>query len=443
MKVTAYIRTKTAAKNNLTDKVRVFFRVRDTNCDIKAASELKINPNHWSQELQGFKPRVSLVSEARRRQFNRQVREISDLIAESYRKGVTGDWLQRLIDEYHHPRIYDSSGMPVDTRLIEIIRDYVKKRGLVKRSVYKYNGIIYKIQRFERYQKEVMHRRAFSLKVDTMTEHDLYDFREFCMTEYLLVSQYTSLYKGLDGQHRPSEPLSENGVFDILHCISSVMKWCDRNGIPTQKPFQRFEMKQPVYGTPWYLTLEERDRIYNLDLTDKPKTLQKHRDIFMFQCLIGCRMGDIPRMTKDNIVNGAIEYIPHKTKDGNPRTVRVPLNDKAKAILERYSRRKRSLLPHFVDSKYNDSIRELCTLASITRMVSVIDVKTNEEVKRPVNEIASSHLARRTFIGNLYKKVKDPDLIGSMSGHVEGSRAFARYRAIDDEMKIELVNLIN
>ena len=43
----------------------------------------------------------------------------------------------------------------------------------------------------------------------------------------------------------------------------------------------------------------------------------------------------------------------------------------------------------------------------------------------------------------LDKKVKDPDLIGSMSGHVEGSRAFARYRAIDDEMKIELVNLIN
>lgn len=163
----------------------------------------------------------------------------------------------------------------------------------------------------------------------------------------------------------------------------------------------------------------------------------------MFQCLIGCRMGDIPRLTKANIVNGAIEYIPHKTKDENPMTVRVPLNDKAKAILERYSRRKRSLLPHFVDSKYNDSIRELCTLAGITRMVSVIDVKTNEEVKRPVNEIASSHLARRTFIGNLYKKVKDPDLIGSMSGHVEGSRAFARYRAIDDEMKIELVNLIN
>ena len=243
--------------------------------------------------------------------------------------------------------------------------------------------------------------------------------------------------------HIPSEPLSDNGVYDILHNISSVMKWCDRNGIPTKRPFSRFEMRQPVYGTPWFLTLEERNLIYALDLTEKPKRLKVHRDIFMFQCLIGCRMGDIPRLNRTNIVNGAIEYIPHKTKDGNPRTVRVPLNDKAKAILERYNHRKRSLLPHFVDSQYNDSIRGLCALAGIDRMVSVIDVKTNEEVKKPVNEIATSHLARRTFIGNLYKKVKDPDLIGSMSGHAEGSRAFARYRAIDDEMKVELVNLIN
>ena len=64
-------------------------------------------------------------------------------------------------------------------------------------------------------------------------------------------------------------------------------------------------------------------------------------------------------------------------------------------------------------------------------------------MKRPLNEIASSHMARRTFIGNMYKKVKDPDLIGSMSGHVEGSKAFARYRTIDDDMKRELVDMIN
>jgi len=50
--------------------------------------------------------------------------------------------------------------------------------------------------------------------------------------------------------------------------------------------------------------------------------------------------------------------------------------------------------------------------------------------------------SRRTFIGNLYRQVKDPSLIGSMTGHVEGSRAFARYRSIDDEIKADVVRLL-
>ena len=56
--------------------------------------------------------------------------------------------------------------------------------------------------------------------------------------------------------------------------------------------------------------------------------------------------------------------------------------------------------------------------------------------------LASSHLARRCFVGNLYKQVKDPNLVGALSGHKEGSRAFARYREIDEQMKQDLVNLL-
>lgn len=75
--------------------------------------------------------------------------------------------------------------------------------------------------------------------------------------------------------------------------------------------------------------------------------------------------------------------------------------------------------------------------------VRVLDPKTREDVARPLYEVATTHTARKTFIGNLYKQVKDPNLIASMSGHSEGSRAFARYRKIDDEMKKELVNLLD
>ena len=41
-------------------------------------------------------------------------------------------------------------------------------------------------------------------------------------------------------------------------------------------------------------------------------------------------------------------------------------------------------------------------------------------------------MARRTFCGNLYKRVKDPNIVASMSGHKEGSKAFARYRVTDE-----------
>lgn len=443
MKVTAFIRKKTDVKANLTDQATIFFRVRDEGCDIKAASELTINPNHWSQETQGYKSRVALVTEDKKREFNRQIRAISDLIAEKYYRGADGTWLKELLMEYHHPEIFKLGSQKIDTRVTVQIARYSEARHLTQKTCYRMNGIIHKVNRFEMYQRTVLHRKAYSLRVDTMTTEELYKFKKFCVNEYKLVEKYPAIYKGIQHWRMPQAKISENGIYDVLHNLRSVFKWCERNGIPTQRPFDRFEMTQPVYGTPWYLTLEERDRIYNLDLSDKPNQLQYHRDIFMFQCLVGCRMGDIPRMTRDNIVNGALEYIPHKTKEEHPRTVRVPLNDKAKAILERYKDRTGTLLPYFEDWMYNNSIRELCTMAGITRMVSVIDVKTREEVKRPMNEIASSHMGRRTFIGNLYKQVKDPDLIASMSGHVEGSKAFTRYRAIDDEMKIELVNLIN
>jgi len=149
-------------------------------------------------------------------------------------------------------------------------------------------------------------------------------------------------------------------------------------------------------------------------------------------------------MTKDSVINGAIEYIPRKTKEGNPITVRVPLNDKAKAILEKYKNYVGDkLLPFIAEQQYNYAIKEAFKLVGIDRTVTILDPLTNQEVKKPLHEVVSSHMARRTFIGNIYKKVKDPNLVGALSGHKEGSKAFARYRDIDEEIKKELVNLLD
>ena len=100
------------------------------------------------------------------------------------------------------------------------------------------------------------------------------------------------------------------------------------------------------------------------------------------------------------------------------------------------------LFPFVSPQKYNDDIKDIFRLCGVTRLVTVVNSVTGKEEQRPIDEVASSHMARRTFVGNLYKQLKDPNIIASMSGHAEGSKAFNRYREIDDDLKKEVVSLI-
>lgn len=196
-------------------------------------------------------------------------------------------------------------------------------------------------------------------------------------------------------------------------------------------------------GTPYYITIGERNKIADFDLSAHP-ALEAQRDIFVFQCLIGCRVGDLLKFTNANIVGSVLAYMSHKTLAKNGAVLKVPLHEKAVEILKKYYKEgdNAPILPFISAQKYNNAIKEIFTICGITRNVVVLNPKTREPQNVPINEVASSHLARRTFVGNLYKQVKDPNLIGKLSGHSEGSRAFSRYRDIDEEMKQELINLL-
>jgi hypothetical protein len=135
--------------------------------------------------------------------------------------------------------------------------------------------------------------------------------------------------------------------------------------------------------------------------------------------------------------------VPQKTKKCQAKIVRVPLHAKAAQILTRYHFQDSKLLPRMNIVKYNKGIKDLLKHCGINRMVTILDTHGYKTVQKPLYEVATSHTARKTFIGNLYKQVPDPNLIASMSGHVEGSRAFKRYRTIDDDMKRKLVDMIN
>lgn len=156
-------------------------------------------------------------------------------------------------------------------------------------------------------------------------------------------------------------------------------------------------------------------------------------------------MSDLEKLTKSNIVDGELNYVARKTREGRPLTIRVPLNSTAQKILDRYSDSGgESLFPKIYSRVgYNNSIKRIMRLAGVTRKVLVINPLTRESESHQICEVASSHIARRTFIGNIYKKFKDQGLVSELSGHSPGSRAFARYREIDLDMKREMVRAID
>lgn len=236
--------------------------------------------------------------------------------------------------------------------------------------------------------------------------------------------------------------LGRNTVCSELRYLRAFVNHANKMGWTNNYPFNKFKIESETYSDPVYITLAERDLL--LDAVIQEEYLSRVRDIFVFQCLIGCRVGDLLKLRKSNIVDGCIEYIAGKTKDDNPKIARIPLSEKAKTILSKYDLPGDMILPFISSQKYNDYIKDLFADESVklTRKVTVRDPKTGTGVQRPLNEIASSHMARRVFIGGLHGKGVKNEVIASMSGHSPESKSFARYYTIEKQNQIDAMKLI-
>jgi len=474
--VTAFIVVSDAVKNKDKKKANVRFRLTDGR-DFKSLhkSEISVINEQWDEKQQKIKARC-LIDENERVKFDKAVNERKALINEIYKekgKTLTSDLLNIEIDKILHPKKYDA---PIQS-FFEIFDEFLQKqKSELSKVRYNHYKVVFRcLKRFEMYTQKYSKQKSFKLELDTITPDTLQAFSDYLEKEHELFKEYLNLsekkrdtelsdkelelfdkhsdlfnkelYTELsDNKKRKQselQPRGQNTIKDILKKLRTFLLWCKKKAKKTTNdPFDDFKIGECKYGTPYYITIDERNQLYNLDLSLRPE-LERQRDIFVFQCLIGCRIGDLYNFTKANIINNEVHYIARKTKDDKPETVRVPLSTVAKEILNKYANYEgKELFPFISQQKYNDNIKKAFAVAGITRSVVIRDPLTSENVIRPINEVASSHLARRCFVGNMYKKVKDQNLVAALSGHVEGSRAFARYREIDEDMRKELVSMI-
>jgi integrase len=355
---------------------------------------------------------------------------------------ISSDWLKNCIDAFYQRGKYTPVEPEQKQTFFDAFDEFLVKHPLSDVRKKNFRVVIRVLRRYELYtRKTVEGEKNFTLSLDTFSADTLQSFSKFLKNEHEYYRTYPILYEAFPEYHE-QKPRGQNTINGIMTKIRTFFLWCAKNKKTENRPFDLFKIDECVYGTPFYININERNTLYNTDISHRP-TLETQRDIFVFQCLIGCRVSDLYQFTKANVINEGIEYIARKTKDLKPVTVRVPLNSIAKEILNKYANYKGEMLFPFISrQKYNDAIKTAFTIAGITRPVVVCDPLTRENVIRPINEVASSHLARRCFVGNLYKKAKDQNLVSALSGHIQNSKSFARYREIDEDMRNELVKMI-
>ena len=273
------------------------------------------------------------------------------------------------------------------------------------------------------------------IKVDGWTPELLMDFRQFLFDEYTFVNKHPVVY--MDIRDTPKERRSSNTVATKMKKLKSFFTELESKGEIGKSPFRALGAKRVAsvtreeYDDPVSLSLDLFRTILNKDVPDR---LEETRDAFVLQCALGCRIGDFRSLTMENVdVRDGIpfvHYLPRKTintQSGNTE-VETPLVRFAYRLVGRYRMGFAILRNISGKDGYNVRIRELFRYCGIDERVSVFDEALGDNVYRPMHDVASSKMARKTHV-NLMTKAQVNKYASGL--HKEGSKAVDRYTKLD------------
>ena len=172
--------------------------------------------------------------------------------------------------------------------------------------------------RFELFRRlTVKGQKAYTFNVREVTPAILGELWEFFADEHKHFDTYPKIYAAVPEKRKP-KPRGENAIIDMFSRLRTFFNWCLDSGYITVSPFRQFSVPEPVYGTPVYITAEELRQIADFDFSNRP-ALAVQRDIFVFQCCVGCRIGDLYRMTWSNVEGDVFDYIEARRRMIIPR----------------------------------------------------------------------------------------------------------------------------
>ena len=287
-----------------------------------------------------------------------------------------------------------------------------------------------------------------AMTADEFTNDMLLDFRQFVYDEYKYVTLYPGLYPSGAGHRAPKKRLRDTTVVHDLKLLQAFFAELENTDEIRRSPFRKISMEKRrvlmhvMYDAPIFLRGEELKRVMK---SSAPANLQWAKNIFVLNCAIGCRISDLLRLSMANIAMSDdgipyVHYMPSKTAHLQSTNLEVttPLIEPAMEIINRTGLRLMEKNLHYGKQRYNKALRDLLKFCDITRQVSLFNPESGNNEYRPLYEVASSKLARKTHIDMLNKVQINYYAAGL---HRAGSDAVFRYTNLELKDRYELMRV--
>lgn len=394
---------------NSKEPTLVYLFLRFNGQKLKYSTGQKIHPKFWNDEKQLAKEtRLFVGYEA----FNALIKKMGSAAEEYHRtllsNGVkpTPEKIRDYLNETFHKNTVEPKQVLTLLGFIdEFIKTSNKKPGTIKQYRLAYNNL-----------KEYHEVTKKEVDFDTIDVAFYDDFVRFLLNKNFGTDEEVKKY-------------GTNTIGARIKNLKVFLNEAVERGLTTNLQFRSNRFKKPnEKSESIYLSIDEIDRIYKLDLSKNPH-LDRVRDLFIIGCYTGLRFSDLIQIKNENLIDKKSKLKIKTEKTGE--IVVIPLHHYIREIINKY----KGNLPQLIsNNKMNEYLKQIGEQAKINEDVLITATKGGEVKSERFKkyELITVHTARRSFATNAYLNDIPSISIMKITGH-NTEKAFLTYIKISQE----------
>ena len=400
---------------------------RINNKQVKLSTGVKIYPDHWNEKRQEayISVRLSELDNINNTIANKKITKLKEYFIEfkhylCMHPDEIGESMKLLKQHIYKDRMKKELQKPATF----IMKQIIEAKTCAESSKKQYRS---NIDKFERFLKENEIPNTWeSMNLNTINRYQKQIIKE------------NPLHP-----HNTLRNIIKGTIFNLLGIADKRLdipfKWSDSN-LNSFEFVKDKSNKELADNKKVSLTEEQLNKFYKHIITGTERQIKKYteiRDLFILQCLVGQRIGDMQKFFNgDNEMDeeaGTISIIQQKTK---ARAI-IPLLPLAKEIISKYENKE---LLYYKERKsiVNEALKEVAEQAGLDEPITYEENGIKQT--QPLYKLLHTHTARHTFITILCRKGIPKETVIIATGHGDTKMIDKVYSHLNSKDKAKKVS---